>query len=287
MRFALLVTTLGREAEMRRLLASLSAQTCQNFHVYVGDQSNGSLSALWAAFGDRLPMTVLPMDSKGVSAARNALLRACAADSWDIVAFPDDDCWYPPDLLARMGAWFASQSGADALLTGWRTGPKSGPESEPGAGSGEEPGAAPPQPEYVSLYGAFRRAETYVQFYRRAAVERIGCWDETLGPGTGLPWGCGEDTDYLLRALRAGLHIIRDSTLTVYHPAVRLTPPNAQRWRAYGRGRMYLLHKHGLPLWFRLANIVYPLLCILKEHPRNWQYRWHMFCGRLGGWLQS
>ena len=37
--------------------------------------------------------------ARGLSRARNAGLRMIAGD---IVSFPDDDCWYPPDLLQRV-----------------------------------------------------------------------------------------------------------------------------------------------------------------------------------------
>ena len=46
-------------------------------------------------------------------------------------------------------------------------------------------------------------------------------------------------------------------------------------------GRMYLLCKHRLPLWFQLINIVYPLVRIFTEGPRTMRYRLLMFSARL------
>lgn len=271
MRFALLVTTLGRRPEMRRLLQSLQRQTCQWLRVYVGDQSRGMLDDLWLEYRDKLSLRVFALESRGVSAARNALMQLCSDDDWDIMAFPDDDCWYAATVLEDVAGCFARNPHADVLLTSWKAGPKAD--------------VSPEEAGQVTPLSAFRRAETYVQFYRRHAVERIGQWDERLGPGTGLPYGCGEDTDYVLRAIDLGLQVRRENSIEIYHPGVCLHPPAVGRWRAYGRGRMYLLHKHAFPFWFRLGNVLYPLWRMVREHPRMWRYRWHMFYGRLEEWL--
>ncbi|MDR2669598.1 MAG: glycosyltransferase [Desulfovibrio sp.] len=138
----------------------------------------------------------------------------------------------------------------------------------------------------VNRFSAFRRSETFLQFYRRRCVEAVGPFDETLGPGTGLPYGCGEDTDYVLRALAAGFGVYRAPSVVVLHPAaLACDPPPARKVRAYAAGRMRLLRKHGLPPWFVLANIVWPLLCVPGECLRACRtvvhFRWGMFRARL------
>ena len=47
--------------------------------------------------------------------ARNAGL---AAASGEIIAFPDDDCWYPVDLLNRIDDWFNANSQYAVLAVG-------------------------------------------------------------------------------------------------------------------------------------------------------------------------
>lgn len=69
----------------------------------------------------------------------------------------------------------------------------------------------------MSLRELFVRGETYVQFHRRSATIAIGMFDPELGPGTGLPYGCGEDTDYLLRAANHG-PVYRAPAIRVFHP---------------------------------------------------------------------
>lgn len=54
-------------------------------------------------------------------------------------------------------------------------------------------------------------------FLRAQVVEKIGKFDETLGPGAGTPWGAGEDTDYYLRIFRAGFKLYQSSDIFVVH----------------------------------------------------------------------
>ena len=48
-------------------------------------------------------------------------------------------------------------------------------------------------------------------------VERVGAFDERLGLGSPEPWSSGEETDYLIRAVRAGARIEYDPSLVVRH----------------------------------------------------------------------
>ena len=91
--------TLGRTDEPRRFLESLALQTCRNARLIVVDQNpDDRLVAVIAAFESDIPILHLHSEV-GLSRARNAGLRHVQAD---LVAFPDDDCWYPPDLLERV-----------------------------------------------------------------------------------------------------------------------------------------------------------------------------------------
>ncbi|MDR2669648.1 MAG: glycosyltransferase [Desulfovibrio sp.] len=142
----------------------------------------------------------------------------------------------------------------------------------------------------VNRYSAFRHSGTIVQFYRKQCVKAVGPFDERLGPGTGLPYGCGEDTDYVLRALAAGFGVYRARSVVVRHAPFSIRDPGiGAKIEAYARGRMYLLRKHDLPLWFVLANIAWPLLCIpgecLRECLAVASFRRRMFSARLSSFL--
>lgn len=50
---------------------------------------------------------------------------------------------------------------------------------------------------------------------------------------------------------------------------------------SYAAGRMFLLKKHAFPLWFRCANVLYPLCMLpldaLRKGRKAARYRWRMF----------
>lgn len=267
--FSLLVATLNRKDELARLLESLTRQTVSQdaFEVLIADQNSpGFLQPVIDAFAPRLHLRAVSVPNKGVSQARNAILHLARGK---FIAFPDDDCFYEPDTLQETRKYFDVFLHAHALVGSW-TAP-------------EQPYLIPKRrAKILSWLTTFKRGETYAQFYRREVVEHIGGFDPIIGPGTGLPYGCGEDTDYLLRTVKAGFNVMYAPQVRIRHPEEKAQPSlNAAKIRSYAMGRMYLLRKHHLPLWFQLINIAYPLVRIFTEGPRTMRYRLLMFSARL------
>jgi glycosyltransferase involved in cell wall biosynthesis len=96
--FDLVVATVNRVEQLDRLLASLEQQTHKQFRVLLVDQNDDDrLDGVVAAHGS-LRLERLRSE-RGLSRARNVALPQVEAD---VVAFPDDDCVYPPDLLERL-----------------------------------------------------------------------------------------------------------------------------------------------------------------------------------------
>jgi glycosyltransferase involved in cell wall biosynthesis len=104
MRFSLVVGTIKRTVELDRLLGSLGKQSCQDFELIVVDQNRDHrvLDRL-KAYEGRFPIVHL-RNAIGLSRARNAGLGVARGD---IIAFPDDDCWYPEDLLEKVADFFS------------------------------------------------------------------------------------------------------------------------------------------------------------------------------------
>ncbi len=265
----LLVATIGRANELDRLLTSLETQTCKNFRILLADQNPPDYLDDMLASHSSLPITRIMLPAQGVSVARNALLEQARAD---IIIFPDDDCWYAPDTLERVCETFAAYPSCGALLGVWTSSPSV-------YASGVAEGV-------VSRAGLFQLAGTCVQFYRREAVIGIR-FDPQLGPGTGLPYGCGEDTDYLLYA-HARTEVRRYAKIRVFHPSPTENQPSSQKVASYAAGRMYLLKKHGFSWLFILFNVLYPLcvapLDALRHGKAQGIYRLRMFIWRLRNW---
>jgi hypothetical protein len=131
---------------------------------------------------------------RGLSRARNEALPSLRAD---VVAFPDDDCVLPDDLLERVAARFAADPDLDGI-------------------TGRAPGPASWKHDAARLTrdNLWNRAISFTIFLRRAVVEGVGHFDEALG----LPSSSGEEIDYLIRALDQGASIEYDPTLVVIHP---------------------------------------------------------------------
>jgi GT2 family glycosyltransferase len=268
------VVTTNRLILAERLFRSLADQEYRNFEViFVHEQSCASAAAsLTEAFQAKLNIQSLSVPPCGISRARNLGMPLLQGE---IISFPDDDCVYTPHTLSAAVAFFHSHPRAGALLAS-----KAGLDEAIAEMSQTTVAGA------LNRYLLFGCSETFLQFYRGACVRRLGFFDETLGAGTGLPYGSGEDTDYVLRALEAGFTVLRAPSVLVRHPVVDFSDPSlAAKVKAYARGRMYLLRKHALPWWFRLANVAYPLAALARELPkhglRTAAYRWRMFSARL------
>ncbi|MDR1398189.1 MAG: glycosyltransferase [Desulfarculales bacterium] len=267
----LIVATYNRQAPLRKLLTSLNKQRYKNFEIIVADQNpEGFLSPLLASFKN-LKIRQIHCRIPGVSAARNAALPLAQGQ---IIAFPDDDCFYAPDTLALVTDYFNKNLACAGLVAGWRLPEKSTTKFNISFRKS------------LTVFSAFHNAGATFQFYRREVTDKVGFFDESLGPDRSHPYACSEDTDYLLRTLKADYKIDRVRSVPVYHENSNLRTVNMEaKAYNYGKYRMLLLNRHGLPLWFKLAHILYPLILLVPDWLRHGKmgirYCWVMFKGRF------
>ena len=111
LRLDLVVATVDRTDDLERLLGSLETQTHTGFRLVVVDQNADDRVASLLAAHPSLE-TLRLRSPRGLSRARNAALPHLEAE---LVAFPDDDCSYPPDLLERVVGRFAAEPGLGVL----------------------------------------------------------------------------------------------------------------------------------------------------------------------------
>jgi glycosyltransferase involved in cell wall biosynthesis len=271
------VGSVGRSVELERLCQSLEAQTYRNFELILVDQnSDDRAKEVFDRYRSRF--TAKRMCSpRGLSRARNVGLQQA---SGDLIAFPDDDCWYPTDVLQHVASRFQH----DEKLCGL-TGCSVDADGRPSQGRWAS------KPLAVDRYNIWTCATSYTIFLRARAVREVGAFDETLGVGSGTAWGAGEEVDYLLRVLRQPSGYIHyDPTLKIHHPEPILTFEDkaVSRARLYNRGFGRVLRLHRYPLPFVLYLVSRPLtgaiLSSLQLKAGRARYYWTAATQRLLGW---
>jgi GT2 family glycosyltransferase len=195
--------------------------------------------------------------AKGLSRARNVALPQLTAD---VIAFPDDDCVYEPDLLERVAARFTPAiDGLTGREPSWTTGPA-----------------------VLTRDNLWKRAISFTIFLRRSVVERVGAFDESLG----LPAASGEEFDYLVRALDGGARIEYDPSLVVEHDR----KPDADAYGAReGASLGYILRKHRYSKRTVLRLLIRPVggtvVALAHRDRRRARFQLDTLRGRLRGYL--
>ncbi|GBH26991.1 glycosyltransferase [Burkholderia vietnamiensis] len=277
MKFSLIMATLGRSDEIERMLDSLLQQAYADLEVIIVDQNpDARVARIVERYRERLCIVHLRSE-KGKSRATNVGLQAVTGD---VVAFPDDDCWYRPGTLHAVAALLS----ADRMLDGV-TGMSIDAAGRPSQGRGTT--AAQP----VNRFNGWVCAASYPIFLRRAAVSAAGQFDVELGVGATSRWGAGEEVDFLVRALRAGCRIGYDPQLRVHHPEplAVLDEHAYARGRRYNRGFGHVLRINRYPLAYVLYMIARPVagcaLAFARRNPRRAKYYWIAASHRLPGWM--
>lgn len=100
MRISLVLATVGRTDELSVALDSIALQSEHPAEVIVVDQNGDDrlVPIVQRAREQGLVIHHLHSQPPALSRARNVGLNAAVGD---VVAFPDDDCWYEPTTLDR------------------------------------------------------------------------------------------------------------------------------------------------------------------------------------------
>jgi glycosyltransferase involved in cell wall biosynthesis len=201
---SLIVATLNRVTELERLLDSLEEQTYRDFEVLIVDQNPDERLAPLLALHPSLGIRHLRSE-RGLSRARNAGLRIARGE---IIAIPDDDCWYPKGLLASVAEWFDSHAEFGLLFTALRTAENtlSGPKTPVTARRCSKSDVSTCLAASAAL------------FMRGSVAAAVGGFNEDLGIGANSKYQAAEERDYVLRAHQLGFEFWYDPAFTVHHP---------------------------------------------------------------------
>jgi glycosyltransferase involved in cell wall biosynthesis len=250
-RFSLVVATCGRTTEVTTFLASVLGQRRDDIEVILVDQNADDrlVSAIEEVQG-RLTIRHLRTTNQNVSAARNLGLDAAQGE---IVAFPDDDCSYPDNLLDGVDQWFKSSPQYSVLAVG-----AVDDEGIPSGNRWIQPACD------ITPWNSLRTTFCSSLFLSAVEESRRMRFDSRISRG--------EETDFILRLLDTGLRGRFDRSLCVRHPRRDMMSGTVSRERAvsYGAGMGRLVRRHSLTvLW--AALLIYDLarasMVILRGRP--------------------
>jgi GT2 family glycosyltransferase len=267
--FDLVVATVGRTDELARFFESLAAQNYPQVRVLLVDQNDDERVAEVVASS---PVEVVRLRSAtGLSRARNVALAHLTAD---VVAFPDDDCVYPPGLLRQLGERFAGRPELDGV-----TGRAEGFDGSSSASWRTDPAK-------LDRRNLWNRAISFTIFLRGSVIASVGTFDEQLGLGSGTPWHSAEEIDYLIRAVDSGALVEYDPALVVQHDVRDDTPAIGLR---DGASVGYVLCKHGYPARVVGRMLVRPVGGVVRSlaraDTRAARYQLATLRGRVRGYV--
>lgn len=255
-RISLIVPTLGRSAELAEMFASMGRQTEEAFELIVVDQNDDDrvVPHVTRARENGLSVKHVRRTEKGAAAARNAGVRHAVAP---LIGFPDDDCWYEPDVIARVIAHFDREPALTALVGHWVE------EDPQGLRPAETLDAAKWRRFHVGSVPAF------ALFFKTAGWRDVSGFAENFGPG--CFFGCAEEEDLMFRLLGRRARIDYVPEIDIHHPhhdAPAATTAQKWRSRSYGRGTGGVLAKHKLPMWVVARGLAGPFVHAIKAPNR-------------------
>ncbi|HZT53973.1 MAG TPA: glycosyltransferase, partial [Gaiellaceae bacterium] len=248
---AVCTTCADAEATVRCVTSLLAGAPAGLEVLVVDNRPAGSpvRAALEAAFGADRRVRYLAEPKRGLSAARNAGLRAAQGE---LVAFVDDDVVVDEHWLGALRETFAGDPEADAV-----TGPIAPLELETAA------------QVLVEQFGAFNKGFTRRRIsradsagiplfpyaaghfgsganmaFRAAALRELGGFDVSLGAGT-VARG-GEDLDVCVRLIAEGRTLVYEPSALVWHRHPDALAAVRRQAFGYGIGLGAMLAKHVL-----------------------------------------
>ena len=277
MLISLILATLGRRQEVKNFLDKLLQQSYMNYELIIVDQNiDDRVKNIYFAYKTKLHITYIHTNKKGLSRARNIGLKYAGGD---IIAFPDDDCWYDSNTLKLVND-LLSDDAVEGVC-----GCPVDRNNQPLISNFLD------KKTFLNKNNVWHGGISFTIFLKSTVVKSVGVFDEKLGVGAGTIYGSGEETDYLLRALEQGFKLLYTPQLRVFHPKKDsvLKGDDCVRARNYGMGMGAVLKKHDYSYFYFMKVLIRPfggaLLALLSFNQILAQYRINTFIGRILGWV--
>lgn len=250
-KFSLILCTVGTTKFLNEFFVSLSNQSFKNFEVIVVDQNiDDRVDIIVKEFLSLMNIKHIKSEV-GLSKARNKGLQYAGGE---IIAFPDDDCIYPIDLLKNVNEYMKKNQ-KDFLLIKMKNSYKNGRKVQEGIKSQE-----------VNYSNMFVLGASISIFLKREIMIELKAFDENLGLGAKTIFQSVEDIDLIARAIKKNIIVYFENTIEVYHPFddEKIDKDKNLDERSFkgGAAEMYLLNKIECGTFFKLKRIIRRVMII-------------------------
>jgi GT2 family glycosyltransferase len=243
---SLILATYNRYEVLKDFLNSLS--DCQVlFEIIILDQNHGNilddLIENYIEMG--LDIRHIKLKERNLSLARN---HGISISKYNIIGFPDDDCYYEFNTLDIITRHFSILD-SDILVGKWvETGYK------------YYDGILNIQKADVLNFTGIPLSSITL-FFRKEIFYKVGGFDERLG--VGLWFGAGEETDLIIRSTLMDFKITFDPEVAVHHRYKLESKVNFNLYfnRQKGSGAIYA--KNALSKYVIIRGLISPLYRIL------------------------
>lgn len=215
---SVLICTRNRAEKLGRAVASVLANSFENFELIVVDQSTDERSAqVMATFKDDR-IRYLPTTTVGLAISRNMAIRAARADT---VVFTDDDCICDREWLACIRAEFAAEP--TALGVYGRVVPYGKADDKTAMSVSVSDDMVCPAVN-VSMKRLVLESPAIPHMtlgsgnnmsFRKEVFSKVGLFIESLGAGSSI--GSGEDTEFSYRLLWHRCKLVYSPLPLVHH----------------------------------------------------------------------
>ncbi len=271
-RLSLIQTSQNRRKEIARFIDSLNNQININFSelqlIFVDQEDNVDL---FKSLNSSIEFNYIKSKHISLSCARNIALPFVKGN---FVAFPDDDCWYEPNVLNSVLSHL--EGGLDGVI---------------GLGTDEYgvfTNSFPKDSQFLSFYNHCG-AISYTIFLR---YDPFISFNEDIGVGSPYKLSSGEETDYILHFMKRkrNFKIFFDNTIIIHHPLAKSDyfENEIKKMYYYSRGEGYLMKIHNYPAVILLSKFFRPLLgmflnLLLFKLPRV-KRSYNILKGRIEGY---
>lgn len=277
MKISFVLATINRVEENERFIHSLTLQSNENIELVIVDQNTDvRLLSLIEKFKESINIIYLKSEP-GLSRARNLGIKYC---SGSVIAFPDDDCWYPAELISEIILAIKTYEEFDIFT----------------CQAVDKSYSTLSKQRKQSIYEILKPdvigkglAISFCLFFRKNVIDKVGEFNEEIGVGASTLYGAGEESDYLYRALNNGFRICHFPELQVFHPRKDSDEDLVfSRATSYGFGIGYVMKKNrvNFVLIFRLflIRIILSLLYLTRFNFRNAAYYYTWAINLMKGW---